>query len=496
MKKRISILTIIALLVCSLSVPVEVKAQTPYDAYKQGVEGLKEALEVDPNRTMTWTTEQMFKILQGMGFMINPTNWDLKIEALKQYAREHGLFGLTSESQSDDQTFCNAVNNSFLNNCNIENSTIVLGNYGTDLKALADYYATICGYYYAYSFDIHNNAGYFASVAQFQEVSSRLGDTNLRIGAGGQYKIFGKLLVSDNIAIVEVNHNYPGANTTWSGGCLFYDSYSGEQIKGPYEGFQVNSSGTVAGYTVNANGPGQFYLSKDPVGNCAGNNSVVLIGNKAVLYKVYYSVQDMAGDQLGDSGYYITDSFNNNSGVINSGTYNPVTYGDIRQYITNYYGDTGRYPSPNEINIYIENYIPDNPSDPDNPSGGGGSGSDSGSFVNNNNPIFNNNPNININLGGEGSGNGSGSVSGNGIFGWLGTLGSLIGGLISGIGEALTGILEGIIDAITSIIELVPNILSPLIEYVFGGLPEEIRALLVLGITAVIFVGIIKAIRK
>ena len=43
--------------------------------------------------------------------------------------------------------------------------------------------------------------------------------------------------------------------------------------------------------------------------------------------------------------------------------------------------------------------------------------------------------------------------------------------------------------------ESIPNIFQPLLSYVFGGLPEEVQNMIILGITCMIIIGIIKAIK-
>lgn len=230
----------------------------------------------------------------------------------------------------------------------------------------------------------------------------------------------------------------------------------------------------------------------------------------------YRTLADLKNQSLGIKPYYINNSvyndFSTSSGdfTIDSSNSNNASYGDISNYINSFNNEHGTYPTTDDINIFIENRQPDSPSptpnpNPDNPSGGG-SGSSSATATANNqgvNVTVNNNHSINFTVpslsgngtssGGTVSGNGSGS---NNFFDWLGNLGSIIGNLIKGIGEALVGIFEGVAEAVTTIMESIPNILSPLMEFVFGGLPDEIKALMTLGITCVIFVGVIKAIKR
>lgn len=496
MKKRISIILSIILIAYTVFLPCSVKADTNYpktfDSYKRGVQGLKDALDVDMDRTTAWTLDQMFTVLQGIGFYVNPTNFDQKWNLIKEFIKNTGLFGVSSDAS--DQEVLNGINSSFYDSTVITDSEINFNQYGTDLKTLADYYASQCGYYYAYSFAYSDNVGWFSTVNQYNEYIRNAAAINFGF-KGGQYCIgVYPNNVSSNFAFVGAYNNVGGLYPNVVQGISFVDRDTGVTIK-DLSGFQVNQQGTLYGYTPGSNGVTGIKMSLSPSSSFGTSQGTYLFTGSSQKFKVYNSVQDILYDDLGQSPYYTDNSYSNNSGVINSGTYKPVTYGDITNYINSFNTENGSYPSPNEINIYINNYVPDNPSNPDNPSGGGDSGSGSGSFVNNNQPVFNNNPSINVNLGG-GSG---GTVSGNGIggiFDFLGTIGSLLGDLIKGIGEALVGILEGITSAVQVVVEGIPNVLAPLIGFVFEGLPEEITALMTLGITAVLLIAIVKAIRK
>lgn len=113
-----------------------------------------------------------------------------------------------------------------------------------------------------------------------------------------------------------------------------------------------------------------------------------------------------------------------------------------------------------------------------------------------------------------GGGNGSGTSYDTGIFGQIGTLlGALISGLLSGI----TALLSAILGALTSLVETIgdgfanivqailgwfaelPALFSGFLEFlgaVFSFLPSQIISMLSFGIAAVVFIGIIKAIRR
>lgn len=187
-----------------------------------------------------------------------------------------------------------------------------------------------------------------------------------------------------------------------------------------------------------------------------------------VLYQSYYVNEDVWNDFSSTSGDYTFDNSNVNT----------VSYGDITNYIDSFNQENGYPPSIPDININIENQ------NNDNITGGSGGGS-----------------------GDDGSGGGSGdNESGSGILGILSRLGSLIGNLIEGIGLFLTGIVEGLVNALTSLLESLSglitgtlenltNIFTGLIGFVYGGLPSEIQAVLLLALSVSLLITIIDLIR-
>lgn len=220
--------------------------------------------------------------------------------------------------------------------------------------------------------------------------------------------------------------------------------------------------------------------------------------------------------QRGEAPYYynnnVYSNWSNSTGdyTVTYDNSNRITFDDITAHIGDIYGQTGVYPTIPDIEHWIETQPVPTPLPTPTPTGTPSQGGN-GTVVNNNNPninnnpTFNNNPNINITLFPSTSGNGinGGSVSGNGgsgsignIFDWLGNLGNVIASLVKNVGEMIVNALEGVVEAVTTILRSIPNILSPIIEFVFGGLPEEVQALITLGITCIIFVGIIKVLKR
>lgn len=202
--------------------------------------------------------------------------------------------------------------------------------------------------------------------------------------------------------------------------------------------------------------------------------------HKVETVKVYQTLNDLKATSVGEAPYYITSNWQDftNSGnttyTVDSSNYNPVTYGDIVAYNQQYYDDHSYYPTTNTTQEWIDNIenhpmptpTPTPTPNPQDPNGNGG---------------------------GSVSGNGSGN-SGN-IFDWISDLGSVLGNLIKNIGNLIVSLIDSLVSVITTITEKIPNLFGDLLNFVFGGLPEEIRALIILGITCMVVYGIIKLIR-
>lgn len=188
-----------------------------------------------------------------------------------------------------------------------------------------------------------------------------------------------------------------------------------------------------------------------------------VIDSNCKQYIVYSSQEDMRDAQQGVLSYYVTDSYNtNNTNISTSYTTttsnidNSITYGDVQNYVNNYYVENNSYPTTNNVYNYINNYVP--PSD-----GGGGSG-------------------------------GSGSD-----FDWsfLGTIGEFLGGLISAVGNVLSGILSAITDIIDMFIgeNGLPNVIGQLVSYFLPFLPEWILPLIGYSVLLALLLGVIRLIR-
>lgn len=237
-----------------------------------------------------------------------------------------------------------------------------------------------------------------------------------------------------------------------------------------------------------------------------------LSSSESLAFRMYMSLDALKADSVGQAPYYfnqpVYNTWNSSTGdyTVTTDNSNRATYNDIINHNEQIYINTGEYPTYPDIIKWIPTYEPSvepTPTpEPDKPSGGG-------SFVNNNNPsitnnpTFNNNPNINITLfpsvsvngtvSGNGTGNGSG-LSGN-IFDFIGRLGSILGDLIKNLGNALVDLITGISETISSVLSGLTNIFTGIIEFTFSGLPEDIRGLLLLGLSVGLIVSVVKILR-
>ena len=185
-----------------------------------------------------------------------------------------------------------------------------------------------------------------------------------------------------------------------------------------------------------------------------------LVSLNTLQVQLYKSTDAMRNGTEGVQDYYVTDSYNSSiSGSYNTTTSNienTIGSNNVNNYINNYYVENGKYPTPNQINIYINNYTGDN--------NGGGSGDDD-----DNKPDWD--------------------------FGFLGTLGELLAELISGLGEIVGGILSAITSIISSLREGIPNTIGLFLEWFFPFLPAEIVGLIELSILCMVIIGVVRLIR-
>ena len=328
-----------------------------------------------------------------------------------------------------------------------------------------------CGSYYAYSFNISTFVSQFGDSDIFNAVKDFIEDHPNDIVIVREYNHSGcSIILVNNSA-----YSFVQADTSSSPRirCQLYNNTNWNQTVFTNYSYNSNShqfvqSGTWPGSATFA----YYYLSNidssTPLGT---NNASVMSYNGNRIYKIYKTLNDLKSESVGQSPYYISDSYNtykNTSDSYNTNSDNhSVTYSDVVNFNNTYYGDNGNYPTAETIYQYINtNEGTDVPSDntpSDNPSGGGGSGgSDSGDT---------------------------------GIFDFLSRLGEVLASLIKNLGSMLTSLIESLITIVNDLVGKIPNLLSGLLGIVFSGLPEELRAIIVLGVTCMVIFGIIKLIK-
>lgn len=216
------------------------------------------------------------------------------------------------------------------------------------------------------------------------------------------------------------------------------------------------------------------YVEANIINNYTGN--WVLSMNDYITYKMYKTYNDFLEDTSLYDSYYnsvLWDNFvnsNNTTYTIDSSNSNNITYGDVTSYINEYHDSNGTYPDINDIQVFIDNNIPNSDPtptptptpDPDDPNGGGGSGGSGGSGDSDN------------------------------IFDFLSKIGEVLGSLIKNLGNVLADLVAGIGSIISSLIESIPTVFSDFLGALIGWLPSELQALISLSITAMIIIGLIK----
>ena len=174
---------------------------------------------------------------------------------------------------------------------------------------------------------------------------------------------------------------------------------------------------------------------------------------------LYRTVDIMKQNSLGNLPYYQVPTnpyVSYNDGYYSVSTNqldNSISYGDITSYV-----DSNNVTSMNVVNNYINNYYANQGSGGSGGSGSGGSGSDID-------------------------------------WGWLGSIGEVIGGLISALGNVISGIISAIGELVTSITEGLPNVFGALIAWALPFLPDYVTNLLSMTILCVVIVSVIRLIR-
>ena len=413
-------------------------------------------------------------VLAPLGFLVGYATFSeatfRDIYNMKNYG------GLTIGGQNaTDQEVVDDVARVFTSNISVSNNQININATG---RQILDDYITYClnnaGYAYVYSYRLQDYTSQFANGTEYNALRQILVNNPYKTVV--YKKSSGDLYIYDDPnAIGWVLQNNYTKDVQARSYYLAYPNESATDVKHYlFSGsdFTLQSSGSIQSAI--------FSKIKENNSNFSNQNLSVFSSNGYKMYKIYGTLADLQADQNGLSGYYVSNTYTDYSQttgdyIIDSSNSNNVTIGDVQSYIDSYNTQNGVNPTPNEIQVYIDNNIPSS-----DPNGGGGSG-------------------------GNGSGDNGSGDNGN-IFDWLSTIGSLIGDLISGVGGFLTGILEGIVNALTTIFEsitsiitnitsVIPDSLNSLMTSILGWLPEEWTAVLSAFLLVSLLVGLFKLFR-
>lgn len=209
-------------------------------------------------------------------------------------------------------------------------------------------------------------------------------------------------------------------------------------------------------------------------------NESTLVNFTNTPFRYFDSLADVTNDEVVYQPYYYNNrtwsNFDNSTGdyTIDNSNYNPITYGDVTNYINSFNTENGYIPSAEDIFKYIKD------TDDDNNSGGGSGGS---------------------------GGSGSDDDDGGSIFDWLKSLGKVLGDLIKGVGEFITEIIAGLVSAlndlmsslsglITDTLGSLTSVFSSIIDFVYSGLPDSVKGIMMLALTVSLLITVIQLIRK
>lgn len=481
--------------------------------------------------------EYLWQIVQDVGYIgLLPAQGLTDI--VNTILRNNGQSDVAEDITTDNQAANWLINNGISIDGN--GNTVLTGNSLQFVKNLIDYEISDSGYIYSYAFDLQYSFNNFPNGNLYNafrrfivDVHENMGDDYICILFNWQnaYDAYYLKLDDTNYIQLATNGLYTDyARVTFMGDNtgFWYAPNASYFGRSHFNGtdFIPDTSFTYPYYVHNnLRDVTRFALSQNSIGVTTHNEPCVYAFDTNQVFIVYLRGSDFINRPYDktQADYYINSPIYNNfkkstgDYTVTTDNSNHVSYGDVINYVTE---------NPNvslpDIQIYIDNNIPGVAPDPtptptptptpnpDNPSGGGSVSvtNNNDPTINNNpnitnNPTFNNNPNINISLLPNVSGNGfnGGSVSGNGsgnggFFDWISDIGDVIGNFIKNVGELIADVVRGISETITTIMSTIPNLLSSIVEFVYGGLPEELKALVTLGITAVVLVSVIKILRK
>lgn len=502
-----------------------VKADTNwFNTYKDAVQSIVDNIKTDTNNSLDSMKDALSLIWRGVGYIVNPATLGSDMATIINYIKSHSLLGC--DSNSSDQDCINAYMRALKQNITFNQDNFVINDsFNTVNKGLISAYTSSSGYTYVYTYNAQLSitsmpnglqANAMKNLIQEKQDGFHLAYTS---GNGNCY-----LLGYPERSVVWVKRNneaYPYDSTTWQ-------EITNVQPSGGFQ-YNMDSNGNLTTQSTYGIWREHFTTQNNSTFNMdSGGAAYPVSYGKTRIYKLYDDINIYKSENLGESKFYINSSvykdYSTSSGdyTVTTDNSNHVTYGDITNYTNNYYNDNNEYPTPEQIEIYIEVKLPPEteptptPTQTPTPEGGTTVSSNGVNVYINNNPTaqntnnntytdnktINNTTNNHFDFSGLGTTSGN-TVSGNeiqngtnNIFEFISDVGKILGELIKNVGNFLKEILEGITEAITAILEDIPQIIAPLIEFVFGGLPAELKALVTLGITCVILIGVIKALKR
>lgn len=523
MKKRISILMIMTLLIFCIKVDT-VKADTLTENWQKTFALARDnvlALQDMVNQSLGVKSEKTKKainsLLAPLGFIVGYVTISEQNFHDIYNMKNYGGVDIGGENASNEEVIDDVIDY-IINNVSFEGNQITFnGDIKNLLNDYADYVKSTEPWHYMYSIDISqtttdwNNGVVYNRVRDiirehqdnyyvlYRSTGSDLSNTNSKY-------IFYFIPKEDRVQFVYNNAYSPKKLNiadyySWEWIWSFGGQYNNQVSANVYQW-----NGTTLEF-VNYNPQDQYECilqetpdNSDITTNGVGINVLVSTSGHKDQVIVWDDLNAMKNGSVGNRGYYISDSYNTNisdsNNVFDSSNSNNITYGDITNYINNYYGSNNEYPTQPEINIYINNNIPSGDGNGNDGGTNTGQGATATATATTGNVTVNNN----INVGWpSSSGNtvsqnemdkGTGS-----IFGFISSIGKYLADLVKNLGEALAELIGALSSIISDITQNIPNLFSGIIEIVFSGLPAEIRSVILLGITLMVTYGIFKMIR-
>ena len=317
-----------------------------------------------------WTIDMLRKV----GILYNPT---LEHPTLEDYANQ--INQVDDQANVSDET---SVKNWFIDNSTVtqdsNNNTVVNinGNYKDVLKGIGNLIIANSGFVYAYSWDIRTSVPIWQSGTYFNKAKSLIEqyqdsyyvylNTYSDTFDGAVHDVLNLVLVpiSDDCQFCKYigpwDAVYVGLYhwSTWEG----YNANNDNIIRKVFyisEGEWVEAS-NVLPYVPNIH-LGMYNLNMvDGFPGYGTSETCPATSGKKNTYKIWNSVNEMKLGTQGYSSYYTSSNWkdfsknNSDNYTVDSSNSNNITYGDVNNWINNYYTDNNTYPDPTQINVYID----------------------------------------------------------------------------------------------------------------------------------------------